>query len=596
MHTFLFIADVSDALILPTLQRAGELLKANLPTVGNVPLTQHVCTLPEIGGGWLTLQPQGETNGVIHQLLEVDVAALVFGRFASDSSIATICDAWRRGGGDAVKCVAGSYGGVVVDRRNASVTLVSDWLGQSTLYYIATDDGFVVSPHDIALLASGLVPRRLDLITAASISATDSSLSGRSLLSGVEAMQPWQQIRYHRRRVEQRQIQVCVLTDRIMPRQHRECAVCLEQMVETMRRDAARLANQPLPIRLDITAGLDSRAVLALAHDARCPITTVTRGQPSSRDVRVGQHLAACCNYRHETMHFPEVVTDEILARLRLIAFSMNGDVAFRQALKPWEFPPAYVKAAGGGGEIFRGYCYPAGMASAAGTTWALRHLQQQLRSRMEVLPWSTPEIVDAVAGRLEALVDDLARLSPQPHDILDLFYLYQRFRIWGAKGVRFTWRRSWRPFTNPELIRLAYRFPPPIGRYALIHKEIIRCLFPRAYYWPLINGRDWLPLYGRGTLRSTVRHLIKRSTTFISHHLGNRQATARNNPVFRVLADCARQGFWDRVGIGQELFGQEGLRHLVETRATALEYLVPLETWWELAGEIEQQARTNHK
>ena len=148
-------------------------------------------------------------------------------------------------------------------------------------------------------------------------------------------------------------------------------------------------------------------------------------------EVKIASRLAAMYGTRFSSLVVPPPSPDDFISHCDLLAFSMNGGTPGKRAMKNpkifRENPKAY--ACGAGGEIFRGNYYPHAaylMQHNLTPTDALQILRK--RTRLDKLPWKSPELAGAVLLRLEAVINELSSFSENGWDILDMFYLYERF------------------------------------------------------------------------------------------------------------------------------------------------------------------------
>src|SRR5690606_3265473 len=118
-----------------------------------------------------------------------------------------------------------------------------------------------------------------------------------------------------------------------------------------------------------------------------------------------------------------------------LRSFHQNGDADARMAMNAGITFDSQMKphATGNGGEIFRG-AYYGGLGRRLTTTngCEIVHGILSRRGRIQSMSFEDAEIGPLVGERLSNLLVELARLSTNPYDLMDMYYVFQRFGVWG--------------------------------------------------------------------------------------------------------------------------------------------------------------------
>ena len=144
------------------------------------------------------------------------------------------------------------------------------------------------------------------------------------------------------------------------------------------------------------------------------------------------------------------------------------------------------------------------------------------------------------VVTRFNQAIEPCSKSSTNGYDVLDVFYLYERYGVWGSMRMRMPWTRwHWSPFDSPTLIQLAFRLPPPIAKYCTIHQTLIQRYLPRGYRMRVMGQRLLRSLHSgqpgtntcdqvhseafAGPLSSIVRDLLLCEGSFGSEMFGRR-------------------------------------------------------------------------
>ena len=141
-------------------------------------------------GNWITYNGETYNFKQLRNELEDDL-------WRSNSDTEVVLRAYRRWGVDAFRRLRGMFALAIWDERKRELILARDPLGIKPLYYYRTETVFVFASEVRALLASGLVPRRLNADGVASYLATGSIESPLTIVDGVRQLLPGQYLRVH---------------------------------------------------------------------------------------------------------------------------------------------------------------------------------------------------------------------------------------------------------------------------------------------------------------------------------------------------------------------------------------------------------------
>jgi hypothetical protein len=246
------------------------------------------------------------------------------------------------------------------------------------------------------------------------------------------------------------------------------------------------------PSVVPVTAGRDSRLVLAAAVNTGLPFTTNTGGRPGEPDVDVGRQLAQIAGVDHS------LIADDPYGSLHehwrraaeLLELTAGGTASLADAVGFPHGPrdgPLPLWHSGQGGEIARGYYArvrgrtPAALTDSLYAAFAMRRpgRREPLNQEGEAL----------VRDQIAAWVEETLQAGAQPEDVPDLFYLFKRMGTWAGpthgavEYVRDTTSPLWHRRMLPHLLGL-----PAKDRAAeRFHHEVLNHLSPdlaRAPGW----------------------------------------------------------------------------------------------------------------
>jgi asparagine synthase (glutamine-hydrolysing) len=213
-------------------------------------------------------------------------------RFSTQSDTEILVHAWEEWGEDCLTELRGMFAFALLDLRERYATapillLARDPLGIKPLYYTQTPEGFAFASEIRALLASGVVPKRLSQDAVTSYLLFGSVSEPVTLLEGVFSLPPGHRMLLHvpeRRRVPRARPwwDLAVSPAAREPRKPRDLASAAKQL-RPLLEDAVRAhLIADVPVGLFLSSGLDSAAIAALAAQARGGIESFTLTFPGT--------------------------------------------------------------------------------------------------------------------------------------------------------------------------------------------------------------------------------------------------------------------------------------------------------------------------
>jgi asparagine synthase (glutamine-hydrolysing) len=134
-------------------------------------------------GNWITYN--GETYNFKDLRHELDHEPWI-----SNTDTEVVLRAYRYWGSDAFRKLRGMFALAIWDQQEQTLLLARDPLGIKPLYYYATEHQFIFASELRALLASGLVPRKLSAAGVDSYLANGSVESPITIIDGVKQLLP----------------------------------------------------------------------------------------------------------------------------------------------------------------------------------------------------------------------------------------------------------------------------------------------------------------------------------------------------------------------------------------------------------------------
>ena len=547
MYSFLVYAAKNKHKEFRCFDKALEITKSLIPSLGcTIKASQR--NIPQINGGWFYLYPEEiPDNKFITEYTDDQLAVIVFGKMVrpSGSTAAEIvANTWKTGRADAVRNLDGIFGAVIIDLPDKSIHILSDILGLRTLTWCDTTEYLIISPHDLTIVATGLCPIEYDITSAASVVACDWSLGGKPLLKNLTLADPNTHTVWKDGNLNINHKPMIIQEDRIQPNDKKAIESNIDRMIEKMQADVKHLTADAQEVTVELTAGMDSRTITAILLSVldSSQICAFTSGSPGHYEVKAANRISRLYALKQKGFTPGPKAVDSLLPFSRLLAFISNGTTNSKRTTftlpKPLKKKPTTF--IGTAGEIYRDALIYSPLRkpplSKFTTNDLVRHLERKL-PRIRQLLWSDLDTADSIASRLTSSIEHLQKISSDPRDTLNLFYLYERYCRWGSASARsiFTSNR-YSLFQSPALAALGYRLPAPISQNCLLHRTIIKRYMPKAYH-QLLNTTKYMPLYPYPRLARIFEEAMKRI---------NKAATAIQN---QLPSSKSKRAPWEITG-----------------------------------------------
>jgi hypothetical protein len=498
------------------LEAAAQLVR-HLPDLGTPP-TIDCLELPEMDGGWVTISPRGGGHeGLISEKSDVAHAILVRGQIVGEARPAErVWEAWSRGGVDAVSELTGVFSALIVERLTRRLTVVTSMLGARPVRYRLEAGALMLSPLDLGLVALSRSEPVVDLGALAALVACGWPLGGGTGLVGILESQSHEYLVWQGGRLSATPARPFQRQPRLESRDATGIARKIDEVIEELRDGVRRhlAGDDQQRIRVPLTAGMDSRAVLALLLSVAGAerLTTFTNGI-SSQDVRVARRLSRQLGLQHQANALQPPSPTDFASNARFLSILNNG-ISNAQAAARVRLTLAPVAPApfGGGGELFRGYYYKylwRHRAAPEGPKGLFRALLTSPFARLWKTRFATPALDAEPSRRLRRAIEALTHISHDAYDLADLFFFFESMSRWASTCWRPCLCRPFMPFANGRAVAAAFQLPSPLGDHAILPRLIAR-YSPRSAYWTPFNGSGLLCLEGSGGLRQATRELLR--------------------------------------------------------------------------------------
>ena len=301
-------------------------------------------------------------NGEIYNFRELRAELQAGGgRLTSTGDTAVLLEGWARFGPAFVDRLEGMFAFVMWDRRDAALYLARDAFGIKPLYYAVTGEGLLVASELRAILASGLVPPRVDPVALAGYLTFGSVTEPETMVEGVRCAPAGAVVRWDTdgglRQTNVATLRMVEPTDPPI-RDRGEAARAVRRALE---RSIDRHLVSDVPVAVFLSGGIDSSAVAALAAQRAgkaLDAFTVTFAEQAFDESAVAGLVAR----RHGIRHHEIPLGDGDLLDALPSAFaamdqpSLDGINTFVVSQAVRAYGTTVVLSGLGGDELFAGY------------------------------------------------------------------------------------------------------------------------------------------------------------------------------------------------------------------------------------------------
>jgi asparagine synthase (glutamine-hydrolysing) len=360
--------------------------------------------------------------------------------------------------------VDGSFAAVKVDLEGDVAEVLLDSLGMVKVFQMrAATGGWIVS-NSVAVMRTLSGNSRLDSLGAASLLTAGWVIGGRTLIDGVVALQGGSL--HHLSGSGLRSTPILDPASVAPARLRGEPAdERLARRLVAMTKRAG--AASPLPTRCGLTAGRDSRVLLAMGLAADLELDCYTGGSADSTDAVFAASLARAVGVNHRVKS-PEIAPSTSgLAEAAESYVGQTDGLANLAEIGDWlethdGSPSLGVRLWGVGGEIGRGAI---GLRTPlAAVMPGLRSSERLMRNVLDnkVEPWApllSPEAASMTTASLHSFAGQRLDEGWRPSEALEAYYAFERVSNWGALSTRRAAATCdvFSPFTSRDFIRRAF-------------------------------------------------------------------------------------------------------------------------------------------
>lgn len=386
-----------------------------------------------------------------------------------------------------------------LDSSADELRLCTDAVGVGRLFEARTPWGWVWSNRPEAALAFAGLPARADEVAWAHIAVADEVFGQVSAYAGVRVVDAATSVHWDGRAGRLTASAVDVVASWATADPAARGGELIEAAAQELAGVAASVprlfAGEPV---VDLTGGRDSRLVAAAFVAAGGPVRLHTHDALPG-DLQVARELVAALGESAPVEHLVEHVATGGVAAPRPWRAMERARAwhAFAEGTRPYSYlhypapehidGPRPVAIGGAGGEVAHGYFYPPGWEELQrlAATQMIAAFTDRVVARLAPVAGAHPDAREVVRAQIAATLGEIHGRGYRDATLLDVFYVRERVRRWGATGER---PGVISPLLAPSFLRAALSLTPAQRAGHTLHRELTRALVPAwadAPYYP---------------------------------------------------------------------------------------------------------------
>jgi asparagine synthase (glutamine-hydrolysing) len=250
-------------------------------------------------GNWITYN--GETYNFKDLRRELDSD----GPWSSNTDTEVVLRAYRKWGSDAFRKLRGMFALAIWDQQKQTLVLARDPLGIKPLYYYADNQQFIFASELRALLASGLVPRKLSTAGVDSYLANGSVEAPLTIVDNIKQLLPGHCLSVNRD-LELREVEFASPKLTTVHGNRNDAVAHLRSELE----ESVRLhLVSDVPLGVFLSGGMDSSALVALlsrVSDQRPKTFSVVFDEAAYTEAPFSRAIAERFNTDHSEIRLSE--------------------------------------------------------------------------------------------------------------------------------------------------------------------------------------------------------------------------------------------------------------------------------------------------
>lgn len=564
--------------------------------------TSQFRLLPECKTGWFILHPSEEVaRPYVSEYVDESVVILAFGVPADGSEMSMakiVAHAWMHGGLMNVRRQDSAFSVVLIDRNTNKTYIISDQLGLRSIQYFIDGYQLWISPHDVPIVAASSCSLEINALSVYSIFRTGWSLQGVPLLTDLHVTDPKYYYTWEHGVLSKHQDHILTGVERLDPHDDIGKSENLEELISHLNKSVATIIQGHDCIDLDLTAGWDTRTIAALLlHNAgQIKLRAYTSGKASDIECQTARWFAEYYGFDHYRNGPHPSLPDQVERSVAAHAFYTNGQGS------SWREFHTRTYAREMGVPHFTGHNTGSIKALYYPNKFVTRpSAGSEIDIEKELVPGTIRIQIEFHSRELEVqleqqvldIIQEYLKISTHPHDMLDLFAIYERIGRFAATDceVRFpNVTNRYCLFESPTFVRIASQMHPPMSQAFALQRRIIKRYTPRSFY-TLFNDRIFAPTMTNRYLGQFSK-MVFEARVLVKKRLPMYQPTMEEQrmqvEIDKNLMNYASERMQDKQGLLSTVFNITELSELIRIQTAPdgkqraiLGHVIGLETWY---------------
>jgi asparagine synthase (glutamine-hydrolysing) len=296
-------------------------------------------------------------NGELFNFQDVK-ATITDHAYKTTGDTEVLIEAFKRRGMDCLSQFKGMFAFAIWDRIEKTLYLARDRMGVKPLYYYANDNFFVFASEIRAILASGLMPAKLNKEAVANFLKYQSVSSPDSIIKGIHELPAAHFMQVKESGFEKKCYWDITSVD---PKRSADRVTIKKNIHELLQKSVSQRLISDVPIGAFLSGGIDSSAIVALMSRASSsrPVTFNIAFEESAFDESAYAELVAkkFNTDHHKIVMQPNVMLEELTNALNAMDTPSGDGINTYVVSKAVKQAGLTVALSGvGGDELFGGY------------------------------------------------------------------------------------------------------------------------------------------------------------------------------------------------------------------------------------------------
>lgn len=381
----------------------------------------------------------------------------------------------------------GQYAALRLDARRGTLELLTDALGVYEVFVRRIGDAWLIS--NSALLLGSLPPRSgIDLVGASLFLGTGAAGGDRTVTDGVHAVPGGQSWRWDHDVGSPHRTTYFSAAETATPTRRQLPPDAIAELADSLSDLVARLGDRVETIRCPITAGRDSRLLVAMTLQSGIAARFYTKGAPDDIDAAIGREIAERLGLEHDRNEdvvqrvadtWPEISRRHVKLTDGTVTLAHVGNQVGHGAVTPGPLP---LQLYGIGGELSRGSLTPPRrLVQSLSPEASIEHLQ---RARVRPSALVDRFVIDTARRHVAEVGGELLDMGFSPKALAEAYSLHEGVRRWGGAQFRQALARSdvFSPYCTRPFLRTAFSLTVGARKREHLQYRLLRHLHPELH------------------------------------------------------------------------------------------------------------------